>query len=150
MKVHELQDHWTQVRAGLDEVLTKFQVEDLTFAPFPGGWNVAQILLHIASEEEIEILYGLARQIKDWPVEPDPAGFKTPEAIHQRLQDVHRQTEEFLACLTDSQLEQAFEPAWGGSQPLALWIGHTLDHEIHHRGELSLILGMLGREGLNA
>jgi uncharacterized damage-inducible protein DinB len=29
-------------------------------------------------------------------------------------------------------------------------LGHILEHEIHHRGELSLILGLLGREGLNA
>jgi uncharacterized damage-inducible protein DinB len=29
-------------------------------------------------------------------------------------------------------------------------IGHLIEHEIHHRGELSLILGLLGREGLNA
>jgi len=27
---------------------------------------------------------------------------------------------------------------------------HTLEHEIHHRGELSLILGLLGRKGLDA
>jgi uncharacterized damage-inducible protein DinB len=29
-----------------------------------------------------------------------------------------------------------------------LW--HVVEHEIHHRGELSLILGLLGREGLDA
>jgi len=28
-------------------------------------------------------------------------------------------------------------------------IWHVLEHEIHHRGELSLILGLLGREGLD-
>ena len=29
-----------------------------------------------------------------------------------------------------------------------LW--HVLEHEIHHRAELSLTLGLLGHEGLNA
>ena len=28
-------------------------------------------------------------------------------------------------------------------------IWHVLEHEIHHRGELSLALGLLGREGLD-
>jgi uncharacterized damage-inducible protein DinB len=28
-------------------------------------------------------------------------------------------------------------------------IWHVLEHEIHHRGELSLIHGLLGREGLD-
>ncbi|MCE5207568.1 MAG: DinB family protein [Chloroflexi bacterium] len=27
---------------------------------------------------------------------------------------------------------------------------HTLEHEIHHRGELSLTLGLLGHKGLDA
>jgi uncharacterized damage-inducible protein DinB len=29
-------------------------------------------------------------------------------------------------------------------------ISHLLEHEIHHRSELSLILGMLGTDGLDA
>jgi uncharacterized damage-inducible protein DinB len=29
-------------------------------------------------------------------------------------------------------------------------IDHIMEHEVHHRAELSLILGKLGREGFNA
>jgi uncharacterized damage-inducible protein DinB len=29
-------------------------------------------------------------------------------------------------------------------------VWHVMEHEIHHRGELSLLLGMLGHEGLDA
>jgi uncharacterized damage-inducible protein DinB len=35
-----------------------------------------------------------------------------------------------------------YTPAW------VFW--HVLEHEIHHRGKVSLILGLLGREGLDA
>jgi uncharacterized damage-inducible protein DinB len=29
-------------------------------------------------------------------------------------------------------------------------LGHVLEHEVHHRAELSLILGMRGKQGLDA
>jgi uncharacterized damage-inducible protein DinB len=32
--------------------------------------------------------------------------------------------------------------------PLRSIIWHVLEHEIHHRGELSILIGLLGREGL--
>jgi uncharacterized damage-inducible protein DinB len=42
------------------------------------------------------------------------------------------------------------ELAWGEvARPIdTLW--HLLEHELHHRGELSLMLGLLGRAGLDA
>jgi len=42
------------------------------------------------------------------------------------------------------------EMAWGQrARPIdMLW--HVMEHEVHHRAELSLILGLLGREGLDA
>jgi uncharacterized damage-inducible protein DinB len=38
---------------------------------------------------------------------------------------------------------------WGEPIPLRWIIWHVLEHEVHHRGELSLILGLLGKEGLD-
>ena len=55
-------------------------------------------------------------------------------------------------------LLEGFDPArWqtrithlDGDQYTPAWIfWHVLEHEIHHRGELSLITGILGREGLD-
>lgn len=40
--------------------------------------------------------------------------------------------------------------AWGPASHLIEMLGHIVEHEIHHRGELSLVLGMLGRPGLDA
>jgi uncharacterized damage-inducible protein DinB len=150
MKIAELRDHWRQVRTGLEEVLAKYQDADLSEIPYPGAWSISQLMLHIAFEEEVEIQYGLSRQIKEFPVEPESAVCLTMDSIRARLQAVHQLSDDYLATLTDEALDQPFEPAWGGSQPLSQWIWHTIDHEIHHRGELSLILGYLGREGLNA
>jgi uncharacterized damage-inducible protein DinB len=50
----------------------------------------------------------------------------------------------------DEDLEIEIEAQWGETYPLIDMIWHVMEHEIHHRGELSLILGLLGREGLDA
>ncbi len=42
------------------------------------------------------------------------------------------------------------ETPWGAKSRRIELLWHVIEHEIHHRGELSLMLGMLGREGLDA
>jgi uncharacterized damage-inducible protein DinB len=44
----------------------------------------------------------------------------------------------------------SFMPYPGAQARLVELFDHIIEHEIHHRGELSLILGVLGREGLDA
>ncbi|MCE7990102.1 MAG: hypothetical protein DYG89_53840, partial [Caldilinea sp. CFX5] len=46
-------------------------------------------------------------------------------------------------------LDQTYTIPGGHAFSLGWIIWHVLEHEIHHRGELSLILGLLGREGLD-
>jgi uncharacterized damage-inducible protein DinB len=71
------------------------------------------------------------------------------EAIKTKLNEVHAQTLTYLANLELDDLDRVIEAPWGETFTLGWVIWHVLEHEIHHRGELSLILGMLGKEGLD-
>ncbi len=66
------------------------------------------------------------------------------------MSEVHQNTTHYLESLEDGDLEKEFASGWGMRGPLVGFILHVIEHEIHHRGELSLILGLLGREGLDA
>jgi uncharacterized damage-inducible protein DinB len=55
---------------------------------------------------------------------------------------------EFLSGLKLEDLKVCIDFPWDGNGSLAWIIWHVLEHEIHHRGELSLILGIMGRKGL--
>jgi uncharacterized damage-inducible protein DinB len=55
---------------------------------------------------------------------------------------------DYLHTLTIDDLDTIIETKWGNFS-LAFIIWHVIEHEIHHRGELSLVLGTLGREGLD-
>jgi uncharacterized damage-inducible protein DinB len=57
---------------------------------------------------------------------------------------------DYLATRREDQLDQVIQTPWGATYRLAEMIDHLIDHEIHHRAELSLILGILGRKGFDA
>jgi uncharacterized damage-inducible protein DinB len=142
--------HWEQIRSQLVVTIDKFSDADLSFQPFAASWSVKQIMLHIGHEEQIEIHYGLVQETAVFPPEPDPNEYPTIAAIKSFLARIHKATEQYLKNLVEDDLTREVETPWGTSASLEAMIGHVMEHEIHHRAELSLILGLLGRQGLDA
>ena len=142
--------HWERVRAGLIATIDKFRDGDLDFKPFPASWSVRQLMLHIAQEENGEFNHGIAQTLTKFPSEYNLRDYPTIAAIQSLLASVHSQPAAYLKTLNDADLGQVITTPWGPRYRLIEMIGHLIEHEIHHRAELSLILGMPGREGLNA
>lgn len=150
MSVDHLLTHWQTVRTGLLETIDKFQDADLEYRPFPAGWTVRQLLLHIAHEEYGEFSYGISQQLIDFPPEFSLEDGHSLAAVKQKLAEVHQPVLDYVRALSDGDLIQTITTPWGPAYPLLDMLEHIIDHEIHHRAELSFILGLLGREGLNA
>jgi uncharacterized damage-inducible protein DinB len=143
-------EHWKSVRAGLLETIDKFDQTELDFKPYVGSWSVRQLILHIAQEENGEFNYGIRQVIKEFPSEYNPELYPTVEVIKSLLTSVHIQTIEYLQRLKAEDLQKEILTPWGKTYQQIEMIGHLIEHEIHHRGELSLILGLLGKQGLDA
>lgn len=149
MKLDEYFGHWKQVRRELLETLDKFSIEELDLKPFEGAWTVRETSLHIADTEDGWLRYIVRREIDEWPPEFDLEAYPDVDSIKRTLNDVHAQTETYLRKLGMEDLSHQIDAPWGAQIALGWIIWHVLEHEIHHRGELSLILGLLGREGLD-
>ena len=149
MTPEEFFGHWKWVRKGLLETLEKFEEHELGYVAYPGGMPVGRILLHIADAEEGWFRHVITRERDDWPMDYTLENYPDKEAILGLLEEVHDKTQAYLSGLTLEDLGEKIQ--WGphGSFGLSWIIWHVLEHEIHHRGELSLILGILGREGLD-
>jgi uncharacterized damage-inducible protein DinB len=128
----------------------KFSDADLGFQPASSGYSAGQTMLHIANEEDIEVAYALSRRLVDFPEPHEAVKFSTRALILEALQQSHADTLRYLDGLSDTDLEATTELPWGQTARRIDMLMHTLEHEIHHRGELSLMLGLLGREGLDA
>ncbi len=150
MELDVLRDRWVGVRRGLAALFGQLEDGDLSFVPFPGSRDVGALLRHIAHEEEIEVTWGARRALLELPPEPAASEYATLAGIRPLLESVHEGTLAYLGALTQAAIEARIETAWGESTRLGDLLWHALEHEIHHRGELSLILGMLGREGIQA
>jgi uncharacterized damage-inducible protein DinB len=141
---------WKQLRVGLLDTIAKFNKEDLDFVPFEGSYSVREIILHIAQEEDGEIQYGLTRKLDEFPAHFPVAEYLTVESLTALLTKVHDETIGYLRSLDHDTLAGEYDAQWGERKPLIDFFLHVMEHEIHHRGELSLILGLLGRVGLDA
>ena len=148
MKLHQLFSHWDQIHKDTLAVIDRFRETELTYVPYEDGWNVGQIALHIADAEEGWFRHIAAREIETWPANHTLEDYPTKGAIKSLLAETHARTMAYLETLTIDNLADVIESEWGDFTPRFI-IWHVIEHEIHHRGELSLILGLLGREGLD-
>jgi uncharacterized damage-inducible protein DinB len=149
LKLSELFAHWESVRAGLLETIDKFEETELAFVPFEGSWPAGQIMLHIANTEDGWLNYVARKQLERWPRTHVLKRYPNKGAIKDLLAEIHQTTRGYLETLGLTDLEREVQTPWGGTVTLGWIIWHVLEHEIHHRGELSLILGQFGREGLD-
>ncbi len=150
MNIEYVIAHWNKVRAGLLATIDKFRDDELDFKPFAAAYSVRQLMLHIAQEERGEFGYGIIQTLDEFPAEYHVPDYTTLESIKALLETVHASTIDYLASLADGDLQRVITTPWGATYRLIEIIDHLIEHEIHHRAELSLMLGMLGREGLNA
>ena len=149
MKLAEVFAHWERVRKGTFETIDKFEQDELDFAPYAGAWSVRQICVHIANAEDGWFRHTVTGEAAEWPAEADPEDYPDVSALKSLLTDVHQRTIDYLEDPKLDEFDRPVELSWGPTVPLNWIFWHVLEHEIHHRGELSLILGILGKEGLD-
>jgi uncharacterized damage-inducible protein DinB len=148
MQPSQMFNHWEQVRADLLTTIDMFSQEELTFVPFKGSWCVGKIMLHIADCENYWLHLVVRHEIDSWSYF-ELADYPTKAAIKEALDRTRKKTLPFIDSLEEADLDEEYKTPAGEPHTLRWIIWHVLEHEIHHRGELSMILGLLGREGLD-
>ena len=150
MDIDYLIAHWSTVRTALLETIDKFADSELDYRPYPNAWTVRALLLHVAQEERGEFAYGITRELSAFPPDYSVERYATVAAIQALLAEVHTPVVAYLERLGADDLRRSIETPWGARYSLLEMFGHLVEHEIHHCGELSLILGLLGKKGLDA
>jgi uncharacterized damage-inducible protein DinB len=78
----------------------------------------------------------------------DPNDFPTPASLVAAWDRVEEYVREFLATLRDDDLSRIVEFTIGGGEKRAMPVGemlhHAANHGVHHRGQVSLLLRLLG------
>jgi uncharacterized damage-inducible protein DinB len=150
MSVDFILKYWILIRDGLLQTIDAFQDQELDFVAYPQGRTVRQIALHIAHEEHGEFAYGITQELDHFPADYADTEYPDRQSIKNLLDSVHGKTISYLREKTTEELNDVIQTPWGAEYRLIEMLTHLIEHEVHHRGELSLILGILGRKGYDA
>ncbi len=145
MNAAELFSHWKTVRQGLYEALDLLTDEQLTFVPGEGLWSLGTVACHIANAEDGWFRYIATGELDDWPP-MEVEQYPTVALVKALLEETHAYTLAYLEGLDVADLERKVTTFWGAELSIRWIIWHVLEHEISHRGEIYLMLGLMGME----
>ena len=77
---------------------------------------------------------------------PQAAHYPSVASLKTLLAEQHALTATQFATDPDAALAQVCSLPWGPQVTMAWAVWHVIEHEIHHRGEVYLMLGMMGIE----
>ncbi len=145
MTAKDIYRYWPQVRQSLYQVMDMVTDAQLDFCPREGLWSLGTVARHIAEVEDGWFRHLVTHELADWP-HFDASDYATVASIKELLAEVHARTLTYLEALDEETLVRPFElPGLG--QTTIRWVAwHVLEHEIHHRGEIFMMLGLLGME----
>lgn len=146
MYIRDLVQRWQEVRRDLLRAVDMLSDEQLAFTPREGLWSLGQVLRHIAQAEEYWFRFVVRRELAERP-RFTAEQYATVAAIKELLTTVHARTEGYLLTLQAEDLDRVITTPRGEQIALRWILWHVFEHEIHHRGEVFLMLGLLGMEG---
>jgi uncharacterized damage-inducible protein DinB len=149
-------ENWRMYNEKLRASIAPLTDEQLVLQPAAHMWPLGQLVQHIISvragwfsgtlQEEDTAM----SNYMEWGQRESPARSATD--LVRGLDDTWSFIEERLRRWTPEDCTKTFPDEWDGEvyQVARSWvIYHVLEHDLHHGGEISLILGMNRLEALN-
>ncbi|MFQ5980662.1 MAG: DinB family protein [Candidatus Heimdallarchaeota archaeon] len=135
MTVRKLFSHWDEVRNGLEKALMSLRPELLEFRPSDDALTTGEIFRHIAGAE---VFWIQKVALGQWEVNArfSSEAFPTQETILELLRRTHQPTLEYLESLDLEDLHRECTSQQGETFAISWIIWHTLEHEIHYKGQI--------------
>ncbi|MBD2767430.1 DinB family protein [Hymenobacter sp. BT664] len=135
-------DYRAKIGQRTDRLVDLVPPDQLEWSCRPGGFSIGDTIRHLAAIERYlyaEIVAGrpsayagCGRNLADGPVQV--------RSFYQRLR---AESTAIFSGLTDGDLNRKCRTPGNGQITLWKWLRALLEHEIHHRGQLYVYLGLL-------
>ena len=136
-------DYWDNFRGRTRRVAALIPPEQVEWAPAEGRWTLGDIVRHLAGIERD--MYG--ENVQGRPSRYPGHGAELADglpavlAYHDRK---HAEALNIFRALTPEQLADKCTTPAGTPITTKKWLRAMVEHEAHHRGQLYLMLGLLG------
>ncbi len=135
--------YFQRVRGRTDRVIRCIPPEHIEWTHKPGAFTFGDIVRHLGAMER----YMFAENVRGKPSIYPGHGHELADGYEQVLDFFARMHAESVAIfeeLTPDDLVRKCETPAGVSLPTWKWLRAMIEHEVHHRGQIYLMLGMLG------
>jgi uncharacterized damage-inducible protein DinB len=136
-------DYWEKVRQRTLRVIACIPPEKFDWTYSDGKFSFADIIRHLGAIERY--MYGENAQRK--PSRYPGHGKELadgPENVLGFLDRMHRESMEIFSRLTDTDLNQKCITPGGAPITVWKWLRAMVEHEVHHRAQIYVYLGILG------
>ena len=141
----ELRHYWARVRARTEAVLARVPDDRIDWSPGSGAMTFGDVIRHLALTERWLFVEVACRRPSRYESHDARWGRSADEA-RALMTRLHRESEELIAALSRVDLECSVLTPGGASMAAWKWLRVMCEHEVHHRGQLYLMLRLCGIE----
>ena len=136
-------DYWGKVRERTVRVAAVIPADRLEWRWKPGTYSPGDILRHLGGVERWMWAENARRRPSRYPGHDEELA-RGLEAVRAYLDRCHAEAVEVFRGLSDADLLEKCQTPAGAAISIGKWLRLMVEHEIHHRGQLYLLLAMMG------
>jgi uncharacterized damage-inducible protein DinB len=141
--IQQFLDYWDGFRARTRRVVTCIPPDRTEWTHHPGAFTLGDLVRHLATIER----YMYAETVAGRPSRYAGCGRELAEGYDAMLAYFDRLDQEaraIIGALTDADLKRKCRTPAGSEITTWKWLRAMCEHEAHHRGQIYLMLTMLG------
>ena len=134
--------YFQNIRERTMRVVRCIPPDKLDWSYRPGKFSLGDLMRHLAAVERYMFAENVQGKPSRYPGHGRELadGYENVIAFMERL---HAESMEIFARLTDADLQKKCTTPGGGEMTVWKWLRSMVEHEVHHRGQIYLYLGML-------
>jgi uncharacterized damage-inducible protein DinB len=136
-------DYWESVRGRTKRVVGSIPPDRMDWTYMPGKFTFGDIIRHLATIERYmyaETVQGRPSSYPGYAESLQKVGESPPEFMDR----LHAESVDAFKRLTDEALTKKCVTPAGSSITIWKWLRAMVEHEAHHRGQIFMMLSMLG------
>lgn len=135
--------YWKGIRGRTRRIVRVIPDASMEWRYAPGRFSPGDLVRHVAAFERYTFVENALGRPSAYPGHGSELA-NEPEAVRRFFEETHAESVALVSRLTHIDLQRRCTTPAGASIPVWKWLRAMVEHEVHHRGQLYLILGMLG------
>ena len=136
-------DYYTRIRERTRRVVACIPPERVEWAPREGAFTFGDLVRHLGAIERWMFAENVAGRPSRYPGHGRDLA-DGHDAVLAYFDRMHDESMEIFRALTPEALQARCTTPGGAAMPAWKWLRAMVEHEIHHRGQIYLMLGMIG------